>query len=75
MEFSIYPTGTMVTINNLDTKQPSLQGTITQVNLRIEGITYEISYWVDKSYKTVTLAESQFIVYSTSIKKITIGYK
>lgn len=61
--------GTDVTI-----EQASIPGKISSVNIHSDHVRYEVTYYVDYSMRTATLAESELQV-NTKNKKMIVGFK
>jgi hypothetical protein len=61
--------GTDVTI-----EQANIPGKITTVNIHADHVRYEVTYYVDYTQRTATLAERDLLVNAKN-KKITVGFK
>ncbi len=61
--------GTDVTI-----EQASIPGKISSVNIHSDHVRYEVTYYVDYSQRTATLAENELQV-NTKNKKMIVGFK
>lgn len=61
--------GTDVTI-----EQASIPAKITSVNIHADHVRYEVTYYVDYSQRTATVAENELQV-NTRNKKMIVGFK
>lgn len=61
--------GTDVTI-----EQASIPGKISSVNIHSDHVRYEVTYYVDYSLRTATVAENELQV-NTKNKKMIVGFK
>jgi hypothetical protein len=61
--------GTEVTI-----EQANIPGKISQVNIKADYVTYEVTYYVDFAQRTVNCSERELQV-NTKNKRMTVGFK
>ena len=65
----IYPRGTVI-----ETIVGKVTGVITGVCIRGTSVTYEVSYFDDKVYVTIWMAEGEFKVRTKNVEKQKIGF-